>query len=106
MFNDLSLISYATAAVAYLLLAVLVGTRYLRRDIDRSIFLAAIVSAIWAGSLVTQTLWNEPDFFVRYLLELLRDAAWVTVLFALLRDAFRTANIKGGLRRIMAGARP
>jgi len=104
MFNDLSLISYATAAVAYLLLAVLVGTRYLRRDIDRSIFLAAIVSAIWAGSLVTQTLWNEPDFFVRYLLELLRDAAWVTVLFALLRDAFRTANIKGGLRRIMAAA--
>jgi putative PEP-CTERM system histidine kinase len=104
MLNDLSLISYATAAIAYALLAALVGTRYLRRDIDRTIFLAAIVSAIWAGSLVTQSLWNQPGFFVRYLLELLRDAAWVTVLFALLRDAFRTANIKGALRRIMAVA--
>jgi putative PEP-CTERM system histidine kinase len=104
MLNDLSLISYATAAIAYALLAGLVATRYLRRDIDRSIFLAAIVSTIWAGSLVTQSLWNEPSFFVRYLLELLRDAAWVTVLFALLRDAFRKANLKGQMRRIMATA--
>ncbi|TGN41534.1 XrtA/PEP-CTERM system histidine kinase PrsK [Marinobacter confluentis] len=104
MLNDLSLISHATAAIAYALLAGLVATRYLRRDIDRSIFLAAIVSSIWAGSLVTQSLWQEPSFFIRYLLELLRDAAWVAVLFALLRDAFRTANLKGQLRRIMTGA--
>ena len=104
MFNDLSLISYATAAIAYALLAALVGTRYLRRDIDRSILLAAIVSTIWATSLVTQSLWEQPGFFIRYLLELLRDAAWVVVLFALLRDAFRTANIKGGLRRTMVAA--
>ena len=104
MFDDFSLISHATAAIAYALLACLVATRYLRRDIDRSIFLAAIVSVIWAGSLVTQAVWQEPGFFVRYLLELLRDAAWVTVLFALLRDAFRSANIKGRLRRILATA--
>lgn len=102
MLNDLSLISHATAAIAYALLAGLVATRYLRRDIDRSLFLAALVSAIWAGSLVTQSLWQQPSFFVRYLLELLRDAAWVLVLFALLRDAFRAANLKGQLRRIMA----
>ena len=104
MHNDLSLISHATAAIAYALLAVLVAARYLRRDIDRSIFFAAVVSAIWATSLVTQSLWQQPGFFARYLLELLRDAAWVTVLFALLRDAFRTANLKGQLRRIMAVA--
>ncbi|MDI9245560.1 XrtA/PEP-CTERM system histidine kinase PrsK [Marinobacter sp. CHS3-4] len=102
MLNDLSLISHATAAIAYALLAVLVATRYLRRDIDRSIFLAALVSVLWASSLVTQSLWQQPGFFVRYLLELLRDAAWVTVLFALLRDAFRSANLKGRMRRLMA----
>ncbi len=104
MLNDLSLISHFTAAVAYALLAGLVATRYLRRDIDRSIFLAAIVSTIWATSLVTQSLWQQPGFFVRYLLELLRDGAWVVVLFALLRDAFRAGNIKGGLRRVMVVA--
>jgi putative PEP-CTERM system histidine kinase len=81
-----------------------VATRYLRRDIDRSIFLAALVSVIWASSMITQTLWQQPNFLVRYLLELLRDAAWVVVLFALLRDAFRSSNIKGGLRRIMTAA--
>jgi putative PEP-CTERM system histidine kinase len=85
-------------------LAGLVATRYLRRDIDRSIFLAALVSVIWASSMITQTLWQQPNFLVRYLLELLRDAAWVVVLFALLRDAFRSSNIKGGLRRIMTAA--
>jgi putative PEP-CTERM system histidine kinase len=104
MLNDLSLISHATAAIAYALLAGLVATRYLRRDIDRSIFLAALVSVIWATSMITQTVWQQPNFVVRYLLELLRDAAWVVVLFALLRDAFRTANVKGGLRRIMTAA--
>ncbi len=104
MLNDLSLISHATAAVAYTLLALLVGQRYLRRDIDRSLFLAALVSVIWACSLVAQSLWQQPDFFVRYLLELLRDAAWVTVLFALLRDAFRTANLRGRLRKTLATA--
>jgi putative PEP-CTERM system histidine kinase len=104
MLNDLGLISYATAAIAYALLAGLVATRYLRRDIDRSIFLASLVSVLWATSLVTQSLWQQPGFFARYLLELLRDAAFITVLFALLRDAFRSGNIKGGLRRIMAAA--
>jgi putative PEP-CTERM system histidine kinase len=104
MLNDLSLISYFAAAIAYALLAGLVATRYLRRDIDRSIFLAALVSVIWASSMITQTLWQQPNFLVRYLLELLRDAAWVVVLFALLRDAFRSSNIKGGLRRIMTAA--
>ena len=104
MLNDLSLISYFAAAIAYALLAGLVATRYLRRDIDRSIFLAALVSVIWASSMITQTLWQQPNFLVRYLLELLRDAAWVVVLFALLRDAFRSSNIKGGLRQIMTAA--
>jgi len=104
MLNDLSLISHATAAIAYALLAGLIATRYLQRDIDRSIFLAAVVSAIWAASLVSQSLWQQPSFFIRYLLELLRDATWVVVLFTLLRDAFRSANVKGRLRRTMANA--
>ena len=60
MLNDLSLISHATAAVAYALLAGLVATRYLRRDIDRSIFLAAVVSSLWAASLVTSHSGSNP----------------------------------------------
>ncbi len=104
MLDDFSLISHATAAIAYGLLAAVIATRYLRRDIDRSLLLASLVTMIWAGSLITQSLWGEPGFFIRYMLELLRDAAWITVLFALLRDSFRSANLVGRLRRILATA--
>ncbi|PXX91998.1 PEP-CTERM system histidine kinase PrsK [Marinobacter vulgaris] len=104
MLNDFSLISHSAAAIAYGLLALLIATRYLRRDTDRTLFLASVVTIIWTGSLVAQSLWGEPGFFIRYLLELLRDAAWITVLFALLRDSFRTANLVGSLRRILATA--
>ncbi|MGM0774881.1 MAG: XrtA/PEP-CTERM system histidine kinase PrsK [Pseudomonadota bacterium] len=104
MLDDFSLISHSVAAISYGLLGLLIATRYLRRDIDRSLFLAAIVTLIWSGSLVTQSLWGEPGFFIRYMLELLRDAAWITVLFALLRDSFRTGNLVGRVRRILATA--
>ena len=104
MINNLSLISYSTAAISYGLLAGLMATRYLRRDLDRALFLATLVSALWAASLVTQAVWQLPGFFTRYALELLRDAAWITVLFALLRDAFRTSNVKGRLSQFMAVA--
>lgn len=104
MLDDFSLISHATAAIAYGLLAAVIATRYLRRDIDRSLLLASLVTMIWAGSLITQSLWGEPGFFIRYMLELLRDAAWILVLFALLRDSFRSANLVGRLRRILATA--
>ena len=104
MLSHFSLISHSTAAIAYGLLSLLIATRYLRRDIDRTLLLASLVTVLWAGSLVSQGLWGEPSFFIRYLLELLRDAAWITVLFALLRDSFRSANLVGRLRRVLAAA--
>lgn len=104
MLNDFSLISHSAAAIAYGLLGMAIATRYFRRDIDRSLVLASFVTLIWAGSLITQSLWGTPGFFIRYTLELLRDAAWIIVLFALLRDSFRTANLVGRLRRILATA--
>lgn len=104
MLNNFSLISHSTAAIVFGLLSLLIATRYLRRDIDRSLLLAALVSVLWAGSLVTQNLWGEPGFFIRYMLELVRDAAWITVLFALLRDSFRSTNLEGRLRRVLAAA--
>lgn len=102
MLNDLSLISYSAAAISFGLLGMLVASRYLRRDIDRVLLLAAFVSVIWAGALVAQTLWGQPSFFIRYILELLRDAAWITLLFALLRNSFRATAIVGRLRRTLA----
>lgn len=101
MLNDFSLISHSAAALSFALLALLVATRYLRRDVDRVLLLACLVSVLWAGALVSQSLWGQPSFFIRYLLELLRDAAWIALLFALLRDSFRTTNIVSRLRRML-----
>ncbi|KEF32247.1 Sensory transduction histidine kinase [Marinobacter nitratireducens] len=101
MLSDFSLISHAAAAIMFALLSVLVATRYLRRDVDRALFLSALVTTIWASALVTQTLWDFPGFFIRYFLELLRDASWITLLFAMLRDSFRQGNITGRLKRVL-----
>ncbi|MDX1598818.1 MAG: PEP-CTERM system histidine kinase PrsK [Marinobacter sp.] len=104
MLNDLSLISHSAAAISFGLLGLLIASHYLRRDIDRVLLLASLVSVIWAGALVAQVLWGQPSFFVRYILELLRDAAWITLLFALLRSSFRATAIVGRLRRMLAVA--
>ncbi|AZT84089.1 PEP-CTERM system histidine kinase PrsK [Marinobacter sp. NP-4(2019)] len=102
MLNNLSLISHSAAAISFGLLGMLIASRYLRRDIDRVLLVAAFVSVIWAGALVTQNLWGQPSFFIRYFLELLRDAAWIVLLFALLRSSFRATAIVGRLRRMLA----
>eukprot|EP00003_Mantamonas_plastica_P029182 TRINITY_DN6871_c1_g3_i1.p1 TRINITY_DN6871_c1_g3~~TRINITY_DN6871_c1_g3_i1.p1 ORF type:complete len:709 (-),score=38.29 TRINITY_DN6871_c1_g3_i1:14-2140(-) len=101
MLSDFSVISHAAATLTYGLLAILVATRYLRRDVDRALFLAAIVTSLWSAAMVSQSLWNFPSFFIRYFLELLRDATWITLLFAMLRDSFRQGNLTGQLKRIL-----
>ncbi|MGM0767471.1 MAG: XrtA/PEP-CTERM system histidine kinase PrsK [Pseudomonadota bacterium] len=104
MLNGFSFISHSAAALSFTLLGLLVATRYLRRDVDRVLLLACVVSVIWAVALAAQSIWGHPSFFIRYLLELLRDAAWITLLFALLRDSFRSTAIIGRLRRMLGVA--
>ena len=101
MFSDLSVISYGASAIVFAVLSTLVATRYLRRELDRALFLAAFVTTLWAATLVSQSLFGEPGFFIRYLLELLRDTAWLLLLFALLRDSFRQARFTGQLRKTL-----
>lgn len=102
MLRDISVISYGAAAALFAVLSVLIATRYLRRDLDRALFLAALVTTLWASTLVSQSLWGHPGFFVRYLLELLRDTAWILLLFAMLRDAFRQGKLASQLKKCLA----
>lgn len=104
MFWDLGVISHGAAATCFLLLAIIVGTRYLRRYVDRALFLAAVVSCLWATALLTQSVFGEPGFLIRYLLELLRDGAWLLLLFAILRDSFKTSGINSRVRAAMGTA--
>ena len=101
MLPDLSVISHGAAAAVFAILSLLVGTRYLRRDIDRALFLASIVTTLWASALITQSIWGQPSFFIRYLLELLRDTAWILLLFAMLRDTFRQGRLSGQIKKFL-----
>ena len=98
--TDFSLLSYASATAAFTLLALLVVQKYLRRYTDRALLIASILTATWAFSLVAQSLWGYPGFHIRYTLELVRDAAWIGVLLALIRDAGRTGIISPRLFRL------
>ncbi len=104
MLNDFSVISHVAAALTFGLLAILVATRYVRRDVDRSLFLAAVVTTLWASVLVLQSLFGQPGFFTRYLLELLRYASWILLLFAMLRNSFQQSRLTGQLKQILGVA--
>lgn len=84
---EFGVVSHLAAAVVYGVLAGFTATRYLRRGTDQALFLAATLTAIWAVGIATQTVWGWPDFALRYLTELMRNTAWILVLFALVRGA-------------------
>jgi putative PEP-CTERM system histidine kinase len=101
MFSNMDVLSYSLAAITFGLLGLLVVARYLRRGVDRALALAAFVSALWALAIVSQSLWGHPGFNIRYLIELIRDAAWIYLLFALLKDGLRENKLGGKLKRIL-----
>lgn len=101
---EFGVVSHLSAAVVYGLLAGFTAIRYLRRNTDRAVFLAAILTTTWALLVVAQNLWNVPGFTVRYITELARNGAWILVLFALVRDAREGAAISRRMMIFTAGA--
>jgi putative PEP-CTERM system histidine kinase len=99
MLRDPGIISYGSAAALYAVLAVLVASRYLRRNTDRALFLAAIISSLWGATVVAQSLSGHPGFLVRYLVELLRDSVWILLLFAILRNAVSQGRLADQLKK-------
>ena len=83
-----STISHIIGASTYLLLALFIANRYLRRITDRSLLAASLATFIWLSILVAQTLGYDIPFYIRYTCELIRNAAWFDVLYALLGISF------------------
>ncbi|MAZ05485.1 XrtA/PEP-CTERM system histidine kinase PrsK [Marinobacter sp. SS8-8] len=101
MFSNMDVLSYSLAAITFGLLGILVAAHHLRRGVDRALAFAAATSALWALAIVSQSLWGHPGFNVRYLTELVRDAAWVYLLFALLKDGLRENRLTGKVKQIL-----
>lgn len=98
---DFSLVSHLTAAIIFSFLAILIATRYLRRATDRALFMAAVVSVIWAAIIVAQTAWGVPSFALRFAIEVVRSFFWVAVLLALIRDGSQTRVIPAQLKILL-----
>ncbi|OZG73405.1 histidine kinase [Hahella sp. CCB-MM4] len=77
-------ISHATGALVYLLIMGLLAQGYLRRLTDRALLAACLLTSVWLGVIASQQAFNAPSFFIRYTFEILRNAAWIGVLFVLL----------------------
>lgn len=101
MFSNMDVLSYSLAGITFGLLGILVASRYLRRGVDRALALAAIATSIWASSIVSQSLSGYPGFNLRYLIELLRDAAWIYLLYALLKDGLKEKRLPGNVKRVL-----
>ncbi|MBU2955625.1 XrtA/PEP-CTERM system histidine kinase PrsK [Marinobacter sp. F3R08] len=101
MFSNMDVLSYSLATITFGLLGILVASRYLRRGVDRALALAAAVSTVWAATIVSQSLWDQPGFNIRYFIELLRDASWIHLLFALLKDGLKRNNLTNDVKRIL-----
>jgi len=101
MLSDLTILSNSTAAILFGILSLLIASRYLRRDIDRALMVAALATTLWASALAAQTLWGQPGFFVRYLLELIRDTTWILLLFVMLRDSLPQRSLATRLKKVL-----
>jgi len=77
-------ISHATGALVYLLLVVLLAKGYWRRLSDRALFSACLLTALWLGIIASQESFDSPSFFIRFVAEILRNTAWIGVLFIVL----------------------
>ncbi|NWO07965.1 MAG: PEP-CTERM system histidine kinase PrsK [Alteromonadaceae bacterium] len=87
MLRDPGIISYGLAVALYAMLSAMVAVRYLRRNIDRALLVAALVSCLWALLIAGQALTGGPNVALRYLFEVLRDGAWILLLLAILHTA-------------------
>ena len=77
-------ISHLGGSIAFLLLAAYILFRRSRREIDRSLFSASMLSAAWLTLLSLQAHGSDIGFEARYAFELIRSSAWFAVLFSLL----------------------
>ena len=101
---EFGVVSHLAAAIVYALLAGFTFRRYLRRSTDRAVFIAASLTVLWALLVAFQGIWEWPNFTIRYLAELARDAAWILVLFALIRDAREGVPVPRRLKWLILGA--
>ncbi len=108
-------ISHGIAALVYVVIAAFILRSYFRRNTDWALLAAMLASALWLGILALQSWQGVPSFHVRFGAEILRNGAWLALLFMLLgigskqhirvnKQHFRLALVSYSLLFIMLSA--
>lgn len=84
MLTTITAASYATAAVAYFSLFVLLLTNWRNRLCGLLLAVACLVSVFWTAAIVGQSHWGYPSPLLIRVLEIFRNAGWSIFLIAVL----------------------
>ncbi|RJG01876.1 XrtA/PEP-CTERM system histidine kinase PrsK [Noviherbaspirillum sedimenti] len=87
MLGNIATVSYASAALAFLFLSMLLLTSWRGRLHGMAVTSACLLSAGWAAALAWQAASATPVPLLSHILELLRGACWCAFLFVLLKPA-------------------
>ena len=94
MRNNIALLSYGSAALAYLLLALVLGLKWKKQWQWTVFFLSAVASAAWAALFAGWFGLGLPVAALAQLAEVLRSAGWTIFLLMLMRPANNIAGKK------------
>lgn len=89
MLAGIATVSYAIAALAFLLLSLLLLTSWRGRVHGMTLLLASTLTALWAAAAAYHAATELPQTLWLHLLELLRSIAWCGFLFMLVMPAHR-----------------
>ena len=84
MSSILAPVSYAIAALLFLILAILVAIGWRRRLQSGLLLLAALVGVVWAGQITVQSVTGMFSSHWLFVSEVARDASWLVFLVAVL----------------------
>ncbi|SDY14490.1 XrtA/PEP-CTERM system histidine kinase PrsK [Nitrosomonas sp. Nm33] len=84
MWATITAVSYATTAVAYFFLFILLLANWRGHLYGTLLSIVCIVSAFWAAAIAGQLSWGFSSTFLVKILEILRNASWSIFLIALL----------------------
>lgn len=99
MLENIAIVSYASAALAFFFLTILLLTSWRGRLYGMMLAIACLFSALWAAIIVYQLAWGYSAPFLTYSLEMLRNVTWSAFLIVLL-GPFQTVKNDAALPKI------
>ncbi|MGH8547692.1 MAG: XrtA/PEP-CTERM system histidine kinase PrsK [Methylococcales bacterium] len=94
---NIGFLSYALAALAFLLLSLLMIVSWRGRELGALLFVASVVTTLWAAVLAFQSYTLSLPSYLVFTVEIARIAVWLAFILSLLGLAVRSEHGQSGL---------